>query len=546
MICNFKFLKTPHSVIQDLVIMLDMSNCLDISSCLQSMHDSRGSVVCRSCLAVTNTSNVSALPDNPFVMRMLNNNNDHYHSQQRPGLIAGASPPPVTPSQVVELVESALVKIPAMKAARSRKAVEMRRVKEMVETLGRRTVEILNHNLRQRALLDTVETELGELKVKLETKINPGDIRSLNYVYGKTLELRKSLNTEVEFCCIEDLKEAAHQSKVKMEFERPAEILSRLGAGLDKMFMELLASPDDDPNVFVVKSLLVDILANKIAEGNPRFREIMMADMEIREPTVLAHQLETLVEDPVEAQELDIAGAGSSSFIHNEVEVTSPAVVSPGSVRPSIPHPAKPSFSEMAKKPAAAAAEPTPPKSRRMSTKHSSRPRCFLQLQEANKPPFRVVIELRPDVAPMMVENFLRLCQGLPDGRGYRGSRLFRAKKDDYVAGGDFEYNDGTGSQSSYEEEYFLADRSTLGNHKGAIRMKGVQRTSDGRCKIGSQFMIWVADMEDKGYQHSLVFGAVVDGLQELVEISRIGSRQRGPVSWLMNSHVTIIDCGVL
>ena len=222
MICNFKFLKTPHSVIQDLVIMLDMSNCLDISSCLQSMHDSRGSVVCRSCLAVTNTSNVSALPDNPFVMRMLNNNNDHYHSQQLPGLIAGASPPPVSPSQVVEVVESALVKIPAMKAARSRKAVEMRRVKEMVETLGRRTAEILNHNLRQRALLDTVETELGELKVKLETKINPGDIRSLNYVYGKTLELRKSLNTEVEFCCIEDLKEAAHQSKVKMEFERPA------------------------------------------------------------------------------------------------------------------------------------------------------------------------------------------------------------------------------------------------------------------------------------------------------------------------------------
>ena len=528
--------------------MLDMSNCLDISSCLQSMHDRRGSVVCRSCLAVTNSSNVSALPDNPFVMRMLNNNNDHYHSQQLPGLIAGASPPPVSPSQVVEVVESALVKIPAMKAARSRKAVEMRRVKEMVETLGRRTVEILNHNLRQRALLDTVETELGELKVKLETKINPGDIRSLNYVYGKTLEMRKSLNTEVEFCCIEDLKEAAHQSKVKMEFERPAEILSRLGAGLDKMFMELLASPDDDPNVFVVKSLLVDILANKIAEGNPRFREIMMAEMETREPAVLAHQLETWVEDQAEALELDIAGAGSSSFLHSGEEETSLAAVSSVSaisVSPTILHPAKLSFSEMAKKPAAAD-EPTASKSRRKTMKHSSRPHCFLQLQEANKPPFRVVIELRPDVAPMMVENFLRLCQGLPDGRGYRGSRLFRAKKDDYVAGGDFEYNDGTGSQSSYEEEYFLADRSTLGNHKGAIRMKGVQRTSDGRCKIGSQFMIWVADMEDKGYQHSLVFGAVVDGLQELVEISRIGSRQRGPVSWLMNSHVTIIDCGVL
>ena len=36
------------------------------------------------------------------------------------------------------------------------------------------------------------------------------------------------------------------------------------------------------------------------------------------------------------------------------------------------------------------------------------------------------------------------------------------------------------------------------------------------------------------------------DGLEELQEISRIGSQQRGPVSWVMNSHVTIIDCGVL
>ena len=57
--------------------------------------------------------------------------------------------------------------------------------------------------------------------------------------------------------------------------------------------------------------------------------------------------------------------------------------------------------------------------------------------------------------------------------------------------------------------------------------------------------MIWVADLEDKVYKYSLVFGAVVDGLEELVEVSRIGSRQVGAVSWL-NREVTIIDCGVL
>ncbi len=40
---------------------------------------------------------------------------------------------------------------------------------------------------------------------------------------------------------------------------------------------------------------------------------------------------------------------------------------------------------------------------------------------------------------------------------------------------------------------------SSLGqDHKGAIRMKGLERTADGRCRIGSQFMIWVGDLEYK------------------------------------------------
>ena len=529
------------------------------SSCLQYMQDNRGSVRCKSCHTVTNTNNISALPDNPYAYVLINNNNNNL--QQLPDLAdlsvatAGPSVAPVSARQVVEEVGAALAKIPAMKAARSKKAEEMNQVKKMVETLSLRTGEILDYNLRQQALLEKVEAELRDLKVKLEKKINPRDIRSLTYVYGKALELKKCLNTEVEFCCIEDLKEATHQSKLRIEFERPAQILSCLGAERDKMFIELLAGAKDDPNVFLMKSLLVDILANKIAEENPLFREKMMEAMESREAPILTNQLESVVEEPT--KERDIAGEGSSCFIHNgeeEEDDASPAAVSSeiasttvGSV---IVQPAKPSFSEMAKKPAAkakasAATEPTPPRPRKISKK-SSRPHCFLQLQEVNKPPFRVVIELRPDMAPKMVENFLRLCQGLPDGRGYRGSRLFRAKKDDYVAGGDYENNDGTGSHSSYDEKYFLADRCTLGNHKGAIRMKGVQRTIDGRCRIGSQFMVWVADMEDKDFKFSLVFGAVVDGLQELKEISRIGSQQRGPVSWVMNSHVTIIDCGVL
>ena len=78
------------------------------------------------------------------------------------------------------------------------------------------------------------------------------------------------------------------------------------------------------------------------------------------------------------------------------------------------------------------------------------------------------------------------------------GSRIFRAKANDHVLGGDFENDDGTGGHSAYEEKYFLAEQCPLKDQKGAIRMKGLERTIDGRCRVGSQFMIWVGDLEYK------------------------------------------------
>merc|ERR1719370_1563151 len=55
----------------------------------------------------------------------------------------------------------------------------------------------------------------------------------------------------------------------------------------------------------------------------------------------------------------------------------------------------------------------------------SNRPRAFLKMQLESETPFMVVVELRPDLAPTMVNNFLKLCRGLKDGRGYKGSQIF-------------------------------------------------------------------------------------------------------------------------
>ena len=54
----------------------------------------------------------------------------------------------------------------------------------------------------------------------------------------------------------------------------------------------------------------------------------------------------------------------------------------------------------------------------------SNRPRAFLTMQLESENPFRVVVELRPDLAPTLVDNFLRLCKGTKEGRGYKGSKV--------------------------------------------------------------------------------------------------------------------------
>ena len=48
------------------------------------------------------------------------------------------------------------------------------------------------------------------------------------------------------------------------------------------------------------------------------------------------------------------------------------------------------------------------------------------------------MIRVRPDVAPGMSENFIRLCTG-KYGYSYEGSKFFRVKPDEHVVGGDFE-----------------------------------------------------------------------------------------------------------
>ncbi|CAI5511649.1 unnamed protein product [Closterium sp. Naga37s-1] len=56
----------------------------------------------------------------------------------------------------------------------------------------------------------------------------------------------------------------------------------------------------------------------------------------------------------------------------------------------------------------------------------AARPRCFLDIAFDGKSVGRIEVEVRPDVAPKTVENFVGLCNGTSSGLGYKGLTLHR------------------------------------------------------------------------------------------------------------------------
>jgi cyclophilin family peptidyl-prolyl cis-trans isomerase len=71
----------------------------------------------------------------------------------------------------------------------------------------------------------------------------------------------------------------------------------------------------------------------------------------------------------------------------------------------------------------------------------------------------RIIIELKSDIAPIIAENFRRLCTG-EEGSGYFHSIIHRGIPDLFIMGGDIINFSGTGGKSVYgpyfEDENFI------------------------------------------------------------------------------------------
>lgn len=155
-------------------------------------------------------------------------------------------------------------------------------------------------------------------------------------------------------------------------------------------------------------------------------------------------------------------------------------------------------------------------------------------MQIAGKPVGRIEIELRDDVVPQTVANFIGLITG-EKGFGYLKSKFHRIIPGFMAQGGDFTRGNGTGGRSIYGPKF--NDENFVLKHDG----EGVlSMANSGKNTNGSQFFITFKATPHLDGKH-VVFGRVAKGLDILRMLEEVGSASGRP-----KKDVQIINCGVI
>jgi cyclophilin family peptidyl-prolyl cis-trans isomerase len=162
---------------------------------------------------------------------------------------------------------------------------------------------------------------------------------------------------------------------------------------------------------------------------------------------------------------------------------------------------------------------------------------------ELSPAPFeRITLALHTQTAPTCCENFLRLCcgdRGKAKGSGlplhYRGSPLHRMVAGKFIQGGDFVRGNGAGGESIWGG-VFKDDAAAL---KARIDRRGLLCMSNtGKNTNGSQWFLTLGPLPQLTGKHC-VFGEVVEGMEVLDALERVGEREERPLL-----PVVVADCG--
>ncbi|XP_069176625.1 peptidyl-prolyl cis-trans isomerase-like [Procambarus clarkii] len=153
---------------------------------------------------------------------------------------------------------------------------------------------------------------------------------------------------------------------------------------------------------------------------------------------------------------------------------------------------------------------------------------AFLDLGWAGSTRGRVTIRLTPDT--LLARQFVLLCTG-QRGHTYRNTKLLevwdKGQPGKWVAGGDYESNDGKGGAP------LLPDLQ--GQYRESARAGAVWARGGPGDPRSAQFAITTWDLQD-GDQWPDVFGDVVSGLDVV----------RAAVNHSDITEVTVVDCGVV